>query len=494
MSRLPPCTMALRVPMSPGEVSASLPMADRLAPVRSMPPAVKLKSLPAAPTPDSVMKPAVSVRLPGRLSVPSAPTPAMKRPEPPSPPMAVAFTSPPASTEPLLFSVVPARVAAPAAETTPAFCSAPPARRSMAAPPCTRLSAVAVRLRTALMFRLPACVATMPPSVASVPAVSVMPCSAAIEPSACSAPPAVAASVLPACRFDAAPSARSPRTVFSVRSPCNAATVPSTVIPSPALIVCETPASMRPAASSVPCAAAVSVSAACASPVAPTAMLRPVKVSVVSLAAVPSTRASRAAASTMSCTDASAPAALRSRTACAVSVPAACTCPFCLTVRSRPADTSRLPADVSPSAAAVPPRRASPAAVSVRPPPATMTPSESRSAPAAADRFCEACMRPLELTRNCPPASAVRPPDSAATVPSMLRWRVAARLAGEPAVTTPVTNRSRAAWACRKPPAPCAVLAVPAVPAMRRSCPASRISLPLPCASPAWPMVRSAPA
>ncbi|SPT41107.1 Uncharacterised protein [Achromobacter denitrificans] len=303
----------------------------------------------------------------------------------------------------------------------------------------------------------------------------------------------MAVSVAPACRFDAAPITRLPRCVSSVRSPCNAATVPPTVMPSPALSVCVMPASMLPAASNVPCAVAVSVAAACARPAAPTVTLRPASVRLVSLAAVPSTRASRAAASIMSCTEASAPVATRSRWACAVSVPAACTCPPCLTITSRP-PTSRLPAMASPSAAAVPPRRASPVAISVRPPPATMTPSDSRSPPDWAVRFCAACMRPFAPTRNCPPAPAVNVPFSAATVPSMPRLRVADRLAGVPAVTVPVTNRSRAAWACSKPPAPGTASAVPAVPATRRSWPASRISVLLPCASPPWPTVRSAPA
>ncbi|MNK78346.1 hypothetical protein D3C87_979720 [compost metagenome] len=239
----------------------------------------------------------------------------------------------------------------------------------------------------------------MPPSVASVPARSVRPCPAAADPKACSAPPAVAASIPPACWFDAVPRTRLPRRVSSVRSPCNAATVPSTVMSSPAVSVCVTPANMLPTASSVPCAVAVSVPAACARPAAPTATLRPVSDRFVSLAAVPSTRASRAAASIMSSTEASLPAATRSRWACAVSVPAACNCPPCLTVTSR-APSSRLPAAASPSAAAVPPRRASPVAVSARPPPATKTPSESRSPPERAIRFCAACMRPVAPTRN----------------------------------------------------------------------------------------------
>ncbi|CAB3699158.1 hypothetical protein LMG26685_05204 [Achromobacter mucicolens] len=302
----------------------------------------------------------------------------------------------------------------------------------------------------ASMVTLPAWVAAMPPSVASPPARSVIPCPAAAEPMTFSAPPAVAVSAASACRLEAEPVTRSPCSVSSFRSPSNAATVPLRVMPLPALRVCVMPASMLPAASNVPCAVDVSVPAACARPAAPTATLRPVRVRFASLAAVPSTRASRAADSIMSPTDANAPAALTSRWACAVRVPAACNCAPCLAITSRPV-TSKLPAPASPSAAAVPPRRASPDAASVRPPPATMTPSDARSAPDCAVRFCAACMRPVAPTRNCPPASAVRLPASAATVPSTPRLRCAVRLAGVPAVTRPVTKRSRAAWACSSP-------------------------------------------
>ena len=71
---------ALRVVMSPEVVSPSLPTAETLPPDRSMPPAARVMSLPAALMPGCVIKAAVKLTLPGRLSVPSSPTPAMKRP------------------------------------------------------------------------------------------------------------------------------------------------------------------------------------------------------------------------------------------------------------------------------------------------------------------------------------------------------------------------------------------------------------------------------
>ncbi|CAB3941762.1 hypothetical protein LMG6000_06811 [Achromobacter insolitus] len=260
------------------------------------------------------MASAVSVMLPGWLSAPSAPTPATKRPALESEPDAVAISSPPASTEPALSSADPARsLACVSAEAMPALSSAPPALRSSAAPACRRLSAVTASLSAALTTRLPACVAVMPPSVASVPARKVMPCSVAAEPSAVNAPAACAVNVPAACRCEAAPSAISPRCAVSDRSSCKAATVPSTVIVSPAIKACESPASRRPAACNTPCALAVSLPPACAAPPGPTVTSWPVSVRLAWVAAKPSVRASRAASSSMSPTELRTPAAYRSR-------------------------------------------------------------------------------------------------------------------------------------------------------------------------------------
>ena len=142
----------------------------------------------------------------------------------------------------------------------------------------------------------------------------------------------------------------------------------------------------------------------------------------------------------------------------------------------------------------VPPSRASPVAASANAPPAASVPSESISPPALASSLPEDCKRPLAATFRSPPACVVRSPLSAVTVPSTLMCRCADRLAGELAVTVPVTRMSRPASARSVPPPVAAVSAVPAVPAMRRSWPAKRSRLPLPCARPFLPTDRSVPA